>query len=199
MLFRSYFRPEQLLTRQELTVVMEHFFQQVEQREPSRPDVFFDVPEEANYAQQVHTLNIWGIVNGVGESLYAPGQYATRAEISAILCRMLMLPVSNDPEGPHAFLDAGPEDTWAWAYIDALAKAGITLGTGDGMYSPNRILTRAEVATMISRILITDVDIDGADVIVPLDVAEEHWAYRHVLRAVNSDAVLLVKSKYRKV
>ena len=198
-LFEGYFRPEQLLTRQELTVVMEHFFQQVEQREPSRPDVFFDVPEEANYAQQVHTLNIWGIVNGVGESLYAPGQYATRAEISAILCRMLMLPVSNDPEGPHAFLDAGPEDTWAWAYIDALAKAGITLGTGDGMYSPNRILTRAEVATMISRILITDVDIDGADVIVPLDVAEEHWAYRHVLRAVNSDAVLLVKSKYRKV
>lgn len=197
-LFEGYFQPERLLTRRELTIIMEHFFQRVEQRQPSQPDIFLDVPEKADYAEQVQTLNIWGIVNGVGEDLYAPGQYATRAEISAILCRMLMLPINTDPEGPHAFLDAGPEDTWAWAYIDALAKAGITLGVGDEMYAPNRILTRAEVATMLSRALVTDVDIDGADVIVPLDVTEEHWAYRHILRAVNSGAVLMVKSKYRK-
>ena len=198
-LFEGYFRPEQLLSRRELTVIMEHFFQQLEQRQPGLPDIFYDIPEDANYVAQVHTLNIWGIVNGVGESLYAPDQYATRAEISAILCRMLMLPVSTDPEGPHAFLDAGPEDTWAWAYIDALAKAGITLGVGDDMYAPDRILTRAEVAAMLSRALVTDVDTDGADVIVPLDVTEEHWAYRHILRAVNSGAVLLVKSRYLKV
>ena len=132
-------------------------------------------------------------MNGVSEELFAPDWPATRAEISIILCRMLMLPIETDLNAPHAFNDAGPEDTWAWAYIDALAKAGIAYGTGDDCYAPNRVLTRAEVAAFVAMVLATEVDLSAEGVIVPLDVAENHWAYKEILRAVNSGAVLLTK------
>lgn len=187
------FEPEKALTRQELVLLMEHFFQEIEGYDLRPESQFLDVLKNASYYEELRTLNIWGIVNGVSEELFAPDWPATRAEISIILCRMLMLPIETDLNAPHAFNDAGPEDTWAWAYIDALAKAGIAYGTGDDCYAPNRVLTRAEVAAFVARVLATEVDLSAEGVIVPLDVAENHWAYKEILRAVNSGAVLLTK------
>ena len=183
------------MTRSELTVIMELFFRMIEGYETVEPDVFLDVPADAPYMEQLDILNRWQIVNGIGEEQYAPDRTATRAEISIVLCRMLMLPIETDPNGPHAFYDAGPEDTWAWAYIDALAKAGITIGTGDDGYSPNRLVTRAEVATFIARILATKTDMQAETLIVPLDVTEDHWAYQSILRAVNEGAILTFPSR----
>ncbi|MCI9403598.1 MAG: hypothetical protein HFF04_08010 [Oscillospiraceae bacterium] len=193
--FNGYFRPEDTMTRSELTVIMELFFRMIEGYETVEPDVFLDVPADAPYMEQLDILNRWQIVNGIGEEQYAPDRTATRAEISIVLCRMLMLPIETDPNGPHAFYDAGPEDTWAWAYIDALAKAGITIGTGDDGYSPNRLVTRAEVATFIARILATKTDMQAETLIVPLDVTEDHWAYQSILRAVNEGAILAFPSR----
>ena len=108
---------------------------------------------------------------------------------------MLMLPVGTDPNAPHAFVDATPENHWAWAYIDALAAAGITVGTGGGCYSPDDPVTRAELATFIAKSLATEVDTKAPDLVRPTDVTEEHWAHKYVLRAVNSGAMVLWKEE----
>lgn len=186
------FEPERNIPRRELTVIMAHFFQLVDtQRKPGVPGKYLDIPPGASYLEQVETLDKWGIVNGVGDGLYAPERPATRAEMSVILCRMLELPLETDPNTPHAFFDARPENCWAWAYIDALAKAGITNGTGEGYYNPNRLLTRAETATFMSRILVTKLDKEAEGLIVPIDVTPKHWAYEYILRAINSNAIFL--------
>lgn len=186
------FEPERNLPRRELTVIMAHFFQMVDtERKPGVPGKYLDIPPGASYLEQVETLDKWGIVNGVGDGLYAPERPATRAEMSVILCRMLELPLETDPNTPHAFFDARPENCWAWAYIDALAKAGITNGTGEGYYNPNRLLTRAETATFMSRILVTKLDKEAENLIVPTDVTSKHWAYEYILRAINSNAIFL--------
>ena len=191
------FEPERTMTRHELTVIMERFFQLADGLEPVMPNLYTDIWEEADYAPALRNLDRWGIVKGVGEERYAPDQMATRAEIAAILCRMLMLPVDTDPNAPHAYLDGGPEDTWAWAYIDALAKAGITKGTGDDRYDPDRLLTRAELAMMLGRILVTRVDKTSETLIIPSDVGEDHWAYENILRAVNSTPAIQLMDEYR--
>lgn len=185
------FRPEDTMTRRELILIMEHFFRTIEGGAPRIAEGYLDVPEGAPYAEQVATLEAWGIVEGVGHNLFAPEWTATRAEAATILCRMLMLPVNNDPEGPHAFRDAGPEDTWAWGYIDALATAGITNGTGGGCFSPDCPITRAELATFIARILATRANKNVDTLVVPADVHEGYWAYEPILRAVNSGAVMM--------
>ncbi len=186
------FEPDRNLPRKELTVIMAHFFQMIDtERKPGVPGKYLDIPPGAAYLPQVELLDQWGIVNGVGDDLYAPDRPATRAEMSVILCRMLELPLETDPNTPHAFYDARPENCWAWAYIDALAKAGITNGTGEGYYNPGRLLTRAETATFMARILVTKLDKEAENLIVPTDVSPKHWAYESILRAVNSNAIFL--------
>jgi hypothetical protein len=190
------FEPDRVLTRGELAIVMAHFFQTVEDREPATAHTYIDVSPDSDCAQAVELLDRWGIVVGVGEDRFAPDRAVTRAEMSAILSRMLLLSLGTDPEIPHAFADAGPEDTWAWAYVDALAGAGITKGTGGGNYSPDALVTRAEVATFIARILATEVNMDAEGLIIPTDVTPAHWAYLFILRAVNSGAMLMIPDKY---
>jgi len=182
------FGPERPMTRGEVVLVMARFFQESEKQSPIYGKDYRDMTTAEPCADQVENLTRWGIVNGVEDDLFAPDQFATRAEMATILCRMLMLPLNTDPDGPHAFQDV-TGDHWAWAYIDALVAAGITNGTGEGTYSPDRAVTRAELATFLARILATRVDMEQPDLIVPEDVTEEHWAYSSILRAVNTGAM----------
>lgn len=49
------------------------------------------------------------------------------------------------------FIDV-PEEHWAYQAIEALAEMGIINGYEDGSFKPNNPVTRAEVATIISRL-----------------------------------------------
>ena len=93
-------------------------------------------------------------------------------------------------------MDAGAEDTWAWAYIDALAKAKITYGTGDENFNPDRALTRAEMATFIARVLVTKMDKTVETIKIPSDVTEEYWAYDYILRAINGEPAVSLPEEY---
>ena len=44
------------------------------------------------------------------------------------------------------------KDHWAYEAIEELAEKGIINGYEDGTFKPNEPITRAEVATIISRI-----------------------------------------------
>ena len=195
-LYNGRFEPERTMTRGELVVVMEKFFQLVDGLEPVPPTQYKDIEAEDECSAAVQTLDMWGIVNGVGEDKFAPDQIATRAEAAAILSRMLMLPLEEDQTAPHAYIDAGPEDTWGWGYIDALAKAKITYGTGDNNYNPGRALTRAEMATFIARVLVTKIDKSVEIIKVPSDVTEDYWAYEFILRAVNGSPAVTLAEEY---
>lgn len=185
------FEPDRPVSRKELVVIMEHFFRNIEGVDLSPVREYADVPKNAEYMNELRVLERYGIIKGVSEDMFAPDWYATRAEISTILCRMLMLPVGTDPNVPHAFEDSTPEKHWAWPYIDALAKAGITKGTGNNQYSPERVLTRAEIATFIARILVTKLGEVGADTLIPSDMTADHWAYSSVLLAINGGGMEL--------
>jgi ELWxxDGT repeat protein len=46
-----------------------------------------------------------------------------------------------------------PTTFWAWSSVEAIAAAGITLGCEEGLYCPDRILTRAETGVFLGRAL----------------------------------------------
>jgi len=48
------------------------------------------------------------------------------------------------------FADA-PPGHWAFAFIEALARAGVTGGCGNGSYCPNALVTRAQMAVFLER------------------------------------------------
>ena len=70
--------------------------------------------------------------------------------ILIILCVLFMIPTFVIAYNPHPFVDV-PQDAWyseavAWAYAN-----GITIGTDNTHFDPNRSITRAEMVTMLWR------------------------------------------------
>lgn len=182
----GYFYPDRLMDRAELVYTLARFYEAPAHWKWSGRADFPDLTGREYYAAAAELLLEEGVLTGLPDGTFGGAQVATRAEMAVILCRMMGLVPADTRGQRHAFLDAGEEDTWAYAYIDALAKAGVLNGTGDGYFSPNRRITRAEVAAMLGRILRSGAYYgqDG-NLNIPVDVPEGHWGYGPILRAVN--------------
>lgn len=107
---------------------------------------FKDVPMNAWYAESVDAAAEKGVMTGTSTTTFEPEAGVIRAEVVTTLYRM-----AGSPEvtTTSSFEDVG--DTW---YTDAIAWAvenGITNGTSDTTFEPNKAVTREEVATFIYR------------------------------------------------
>ena len=87
------------------------------------------------------------ITNGCAPGLFCPGLMVSRAEMASFLARALILPPAT---ADHFWDDEEPVHQDA---INRVADAGITLGCGQGRYCPNDPVTRAEMASFLSRAL----------------------------------------------
>ncbi|SBV91449.1 exported hypothetical protein [uncultured Eubacteriales bacterium] len=179
------FLPDRVMNRGELAIMLARLYVDNPTWTGKGSGNFPDVTGKEGYAAAAKLLGEKGIITGITGGLFAANLTATRAEMAVIITRMMGLEVKNTKGQPHAFSDAGEKDTWAYAYIDALAEAGIVKGSGGGKFNPNSILTRAEAACMLARILDGNLDLTRSDLIRPTDVPATHWGYGEILRAVN--------------
>lgn len=108
---------------------------------------FYDVPNNAYYYEAVKWAAENGITGGVGNSLFAPNQPCTRAQIVTFLWRAAGSPVVNYAMD---MADVAEDAYYAEAVRWALSE-GITTGTGDGKFSPNATCTRAQSAVFLYR------------------------------------------------
>ncbi|MEC0090705.1 S-layer homology domain-containing protein [Paenibacillus macquariensis] len=94
-----------------------------------------------------HSLKASGIINGYVDGTFKPNQTITRAEIVAMLAKVMNTTlVKNDK-----FKDVS--GNWAEAEIATLSDMGIVKGSTDGSFKPNSNATRAESLVMILRML----------------------------------------------
>lgn len=108
---------------------------------------FYDVPNDAYYYEAVKWAAENGITGGVGNSLFAPNQPCTRAQIVAFLWRAAGSPVVNYLM-PFTDVDEGAyyAEAVRWA-----ASTGIATGLTETTFGTNDVCTRAQAATMIYR------------------------------------------------
>ena len=110
-------------------------------------DRFRDVSKDAWYHDAVQWAVDQGIMNGVGEDIFAPDGTATRAMVVTMLWRL-----AGEPSGsePAPFTDVS-SDAW---YADAVAWAAQTAavkGTSADTFSPNEPVTREQLAAILYR------------------------------------------------
>lgn len=86
------------------------------------------------------------LIEGVSRDRFAPNQAVTRAELTAMLVRMLGL----QGDAAAAFKDV-PADKWYAQAISAAVKAGIVQGVSDTSFAPDAPIKRQEAAAMIIR------------------------------------------------
>ena len=111
------------------------------------PLPFPDVTEGDWFYDAVRYAYETGLMDGVGDSLFAPNSDTTRAQLVTILYRL-----EGEPEvsGTSGFTDVAA-DTW---YTDAVAWAaanGIVNGVSETEFAPGKDLTRDQVATILFR------------------------------------------------
>ncbi|MFS0724669.1 S-layer homology domain-containing protein [Paenibacillus sp. 1P07SE] len=97
---------------------------------------------------EIGALSRAGVVNGTGDGAFSPNQEITRAEMTAILTRLLD---SSPADQASTFSDISGH--WAASYIAQLSQAGIVNGVGSDRFAPNDTATRAQSVTLITRML----------------------------------------------
>ncbi len=114
-----------------------------------KPHTFNDAPSDW-YDKALNFVFTTGKMNGVGQNLFAPQGTMTRAMAVTILWRMNGEPA---PKTASGFSDV-PAGEW---YADAVAWAvenNITNGKSESIFDPNAPVTREQMATFFSRMIL---------------------------------------------
>lgn len=87
-------------------------------------------------------------IQGYPDGTFRPEKPITRAEIAAILTRIMGL--NPQTAGNPNFSDV-QSTHWAFGYISAVVEAGVMQGYPDRTFRPDQSITRAELATVMVR------------------------------------------------
>ena len=126
---------------------------------------FNDVEKGAYYADAAERMAERGILSGYGDGGFYGGESVTRAQIAALVCKMLgKTDEAAALAGKTAFADVN-EDAWYTGYINYAVANGIILGDGDGNFRPDDFVKYEEVVKVVVCVLGLDknVKIDPAD------------------------------------
>jgi hypothetical protein len=115
------------------------------------PMPFTDVPENEWYYSYVK----WGyensIVNGISETLFAPGDKITREQMTVMLCNFARYLDYEIPQQEEymTFTDQASISAWAVDFVMTVVGGGIMNGQPEGDFQPQGNATRAQAAKVL--------------------------------------------------
>ncbi|GBF33907.1 hypothetical protein DCCM_3018 [Desulfocucumis palustris] len=89
-------------------------------------------------------------VRGYTDGTFKPDNYITRAEFATILARAEGWPAE---ESALKFTDAAAIPDWAKESVSAVVYSGVITGYEDNTFQAGRLISRAEIAVMLTRAL----------------------------------------------
>ncbi len=194
------FGPERNMTRAEASAIFARLLSdRLGERIPSGSGVKFeDVDPDAWYAGSVQYLTGYGIAVGFDDGLFHGDEAITRAEFVAMTVRFFAAYGDGNAEimEQYAEFNDVSDGYWAAEYIQDAAIHGWIVGYGDGTFRPGADITRAEVVTIVNRLLGREADEDYiADnyrrLVTFPDVSSRHWAYYDVMESANAHTAVL--------
>lgn len=120
----------------------------------SAVNIFRDVPSGTWYTDAVAWASSSGIVQGNGDG-FLPNDSVTREQLATILFRyMKNLGLTTDKRAPlSSFSDSSGVSSWATEAMQWAVATGLINGKSGGILDPGGKATRAEVATMMERLI----------------------------------------------
>ncbi len=114
---------------------------------PVSAATFADVPPGAWYEPAVNEMVENGIMTGVAEGVFAPLGNVTRGALVTALWRM-----EGEPQAAAKghFPDVAP-DAWYGDAVDWAYEVGIIKGTDKGLFNGSGVLSRQELAVILTR------------------------------------------------
>ena len=186
--------PEQNMSRAEAAMVLHRMFwwyrdeSYFTQNSLFTRNTFSDVGLENWFYAAVETLYNAGILEGLADDSFRPNDPITREELAVFTARFGGMrsigtrQVFHDVHHGH----------WSTPYIHAAAEAGWVRGYPDGTFRLQQPIIRAEVVTLINRVLGRALRAEDVPPGVnPYnDLVSTHWAYGNLIEAsILHDAV----------
>ena len=178
-------RPQNNITRAEVaTIFFRLLTDDVRDENLTKTNRYSDVAATSWYNTAVSTLSSMGIITGYPDGTFRPNAAITRAEFAAIAARF-----DNDGDKTAAkFSDIATH--WAKDEISIAYNNGWITGYPDGMFGPQRDITRAETMTLVNRVLNRQPETED-DLLPNMTVWTDNanpkaWYYLAVQEATNS-------------
>ncbi|OMF12901.1 hypothetical protein BK131_16815 [Paenibacillus amylolyticus] len=152
------FNPDKSITRAEFAAII---VRGLGLKLGEGPQPFRDVTTKDWYSSAVQTAASYELINGFEDGTFRPNDTITREQAMTLIARAMKLTGLADQyanldanEILSAFKDSANAGNWAKGNIALTAKAGLISGRSDGQLAAKANVTRAEVATLIQRLLI---------------------------------------------
>lgn len=126
---------------------------------------FSDMKETDYYAQAATALEQLDILAGYPDGTFGAEKSITRAEMAAIVCRMIDKETDAEKAKDETAFDDVKSDHWASGYINIASKKGIINGDGNGKFRPEDDVKHEEAIKMVVCALGygADIKVDPAD------------------------------------
>lgn len=143
------FAPRKTITRAQAAVMLQRVI-----NGPVGELTYSDVDQDYWAASGISAASAAGWMEGFPDGTFRPEQVLNRAELASILVKAFSLKADI---AEVQFNDLG-QNGYAFADQDilVLANLGLTRGTEEGIYAPQKAVTRGEFASFIARILKPD-------------------------------------------
>ncbi|PFL58342.1 S-layer protein [Bacillus cereus] len=129
---------------------------------------FKDVPVNHWSYKAIMDLQERNIVAGYGNGMFGFGDSITRGQVARMI--YLYLNPADEPNAPNTFTDI--KGHMFEKEILSLSKTGIMSGFGDGTFGPDNILTREQLAAVLTRAF----NLKAASTTTFKDVNKNYWA-----------------------
>ena len=153
-------------------------------------ELFYDVPIEHPYYNEIYTLRNAKIINGYPGNLYGPKDAILRGQVAALIARsgIDLTPIRSakqfkDVPTSHMFYDE----------IQTLYRAGIIDGTGE-YFNPNDTLTREQLAKIL--VLAFSLNNQGGYENYFNDIKQSDWAYEYILNLASNGITIGAYGNY---
>ena len=185
-------KPDGNITREELAAILYRVSNDASAVVASG-DKFNDVSADRWSANAIEFMANKKVVNGYEDGSFKPENNLTRGEFAAMIARFANL---TDTAASRTFSDVD-SSYWGFKNIMALNKAGYINGYEDGTFRPEANVTRAEVMTVINKIIGRSADasyVKSLDNNKFSDLDKNAWYYVDVMEATTDHNYTLNKN-----
>lgn len=150
---RSY-RPKQCVTRAQMAAYISRAMLGGDANvpPPSGDQVYPDIPRDHWAYRYIQYASAQSVVTGYDDGSYHPDDVVDRAQMAVFVGRARGWVVLGDDMAvaPELFPDV-PAGHWAGTAIEACVEHGVVQGYDDGLYRPDAVVTRDQMAVYIAR------------------------------------------------
>ena len=180
------FRPDNNMTRAEAVVMFSRLLiKGMNVSEDHRNNFYPDVKSTSWYSNEVGYMQELGVLGDYSrDANFRPDEPVTRAEFATLAAHFDNLVLTDTNNFSDVF-----DDHWAVKYINSAAAKGWITGYPEGTFKPEDNISRAEVVTLVGRMLDRYADKEflqtNADSLPRkyIDLKDSFWAYLAIMEA----------------